>query len=254
MYGGLNGVQPMNDSIMPFVAMILVGGLGKRLRSVVSDRPKPMAMIGSVPFLEILIGSLADKGVRRFVLLTGYKGEMIEKYFRDSDRTGLDIQWCREASPLGTGGAVKNAEQYATDPTLLVNGDTFFDADLEALFAFHRSNNPQITLSLKHVNEVSRYGSVITDENRRVIGFREKEPGEKKPGWINAGLSLLSHDMIHNLPADRAFSMEAEFFPVLAKSGLMMGFPQDRPFFDIGTPQSYEDFKVFVMNKGISIP
>jgi len=231
--------------------MVLAGGLGTRLRSVVSDRPKPLAMIDRVPFLAILMGSLASKGVRRFVLLTGHMGDMIEEYVRDLPREGLDIRCCREESPLGTGGAVKNAEEFATDPTLLVNGDTFFDADVASLFRFHRDQNVRVTLSLRYVGDVSRYGSVSLEKNGLITGFREKEPGVNRPGWVNAGLSLLSYDTIRGLPSGRAFSMEAEIFPALARSGHMAGLPQDGAFFDIGTPESYEAFKAFVEERQI---
>lgn len=239
-------IQFMNEPILPFTAMVLAGGLGTRLRSVVSDRPKPLAMVGHVPFLAILLGSLASKGVRRFVLLTGFMGEMIEEYVRDLSREGLNIRCCREESPLGTGGAVKNAEEFAGDPTLLVNGDTFFDADVASLFRFHCDRNVQVTLSLRYVDDVSRYGSVSVDSNGLITGFREKEPGVCRPGLINAGLSLLSYDTIRRLPSGRAFSMEAELFPELARSGHMAGLRQDGAFFDIGTPESYEAFKAFV--------
>ncbi len=236
----------MNHSSLPFTAMVLAGGLGTRLRSVVSDRPKPMAMVGKVPFLEILLGSLASKGIRRFVLLTGHMGEMIEQHFLDLPKGGVDIQCCREESPLGTGGAIKNAEEFATDPTLLVNGDTFFDADVKSLFYFHRDKNTRVTLSLRHVKDVSRYGSVIVDDNGLVTGFREKEQGVNRAGWINAGLTFLSYDTIQELPAGRSFSMETEIFPELARAGQMAGLPQEGAFFDIGTPESYEAFKAFV--------
>ncbi len=236
----------MPESILPLTAMILAGGLGTRLRSVVADRPKPMALVGNVPFLEILLRSLARKGVRRCVLLTGHMGDVIEEYFRGLPWKGMDIRCCREESPLGTGGAVKNAEAFAVDSTLLVNGDTFFDADVEALFRFHREKNARVTLSLRHVSDVSRYGSVVVDENGLIREFLEKEPGVHRPGLINAGLSLLSYETIQELPSGRAFSMEAEIFPGLARSGLMAGLPQAGAFFDIGTPESYADFTAFV--------
>lgn len=236
----------MSESILPFTAMVLVGGLGTRLRSVVSDRPKPMAMIGRVPFLEILLGYLAREGVRRFVLLTGHMGEMIEKYFQRSFRESVDLRCLREESPLGTGGAVKNAQEFATDPTLLVNGDTFFTADVKSLYRFHRDKNAGVTLSLRYVSDVSRYGSVILDENGMIKGFREKDPGAAGPGWVNAGLSLLSYETIQGLPSGRAFSMESEIFPKLVGAGRMAGLPQDGAFFDIGTPESYEAFKAYV--------
>ncbi|MEI7449058.1 MAG: nucleotidyltransferase family protein [Desulfomonile sp.] len=229
---------------LPFSAFILAGGLGKRLQSVVFDRPKPLAMVNDKPFLEILIESLAHKGVRDFVLLTGYKGDMIENHFMRQRK--LNIRFSHELAPLGTGGAVKNAEEFATDPTLLVNGDTFFDANLEKLHRFHLTKRAGVTLSLVRAENVGRYGSVIIDKNDFVTGFCEKSQESIGPGFINAGLSLLSLKAIRNLPFGKPFSMENEIFPLLAQSREMAGFYQDRPFFDIGTPESYDEFKIFV--------
>jgi D-glycero-alpha-D-manno-heptose 1-phosphate guanylyltransferase len=225
--------------------MILAGGLGTRLRSVVKDRPKPMATIQGVPFLEILIRSLAKKGVQHFVLLTGYQGELIENYFRNRQEPDIRIIMSHESEPLGTGGAVKNAEKFVTDPSLLVNGDTFFDADVKELYRFHVDRDSKVTLSLRQVDDVSRYGSVIIGDNGVITGFREKEPGPGRPGLINAGLSFLSKDFIHSLP-DGPFSMETDIFPKLVGTGEMFGLSQEGSFFDIGTPESYEAFKQFV--------
>jgi D-glycero-alpha-D-manno-heptose 1-phosphate guanylyltransferase len=234
------------DSVeLPFTAFILAGGLGLRLRPVVSDRPKPMAAVGDTPFLEILIDSLARKGVRDFVLLTGFRGEMIEDHFHSLKQDGISIKFSQEAVPMGTGGAVKNAERFATDPTLLVNGDTFFDADLDALYRFYVEKNAQVILSLYEVEDVSRYGSVRVDINGRITGFSEKKQAGGC-GLINAGLSLLSADFIEALP-EGSYSMEQEIFPKLVGTGRMFGLCQDRPFFDIGTPESYEAFNSFVM-------
>lgn len=229
---------------LPFAAFILAGGLGLRLRPVIADRPKPMAAVGDAPFLEMLIDSLARKGVREFVLLTGFRGEMIEDHFRRLKPDGVSIKFSQEAVPLGTGGAVKLAERFATDPTLLVNGDTFFDADLSALLRFHGEKNAQVSLSLYEVEDVSRYGSVNVDNNGRITGFSEKKPSGGR-GLINAGLSLLSADFIKWLP-EGSYSMEQDVFPKFVASGRMFGLCQDRPFFDIGTPESYEAFQAFV--------
>ena len=238
----------MQDAGLPFTALILAGGLGKRLRSVVSDRPKPMAMVRGAPFLEILIDSLAGKGVRQFVLLTGHKGEAIEDHFGAGYRSGIKIVFSHERSPLGTGGAVKNAEAFATDPSLLVNGDTFFDADLRGLLKFHMDTGAEVTLSLFKVEDVSRYGSVVVDRKGMVIGFREKDENVSEPGLINAGLSLISKRLVSSLPGG-SFSMEREIFPSLVGSGKMFGLLQERPFFDIGTPESYEAFKLFMKDR-----
>jgi len=233
------------SSYLPFTAMILAGGLGTRLRSVVNDRPKPMAAIEGVPFLEILIQSLATKGVRDFVFLIGYQAGSIENYFKTHQKRDVKILLSTESEPLGTGGAVKNAERFATDPSLLVNGDTFFDVDVEELYHFHLDRQSTLTLSLHQVDDVSRYGSVIINEHGVITGFREKEPGAGKPGLINAGLSFLAKDFIHSLP-DGPFSMETDVFPKLVGTGQMFGLRQEGPFFDIGTPESYEAFTEFV--------
>ncbi len=229
---------------LPFKAFILAGGLGLRLRQVVSDRPKPMAEIGDAPFLEILIDSLTSKGVREFVLLTGFKGEQIENHFRCLNRNEICIRYSREEVPLGTGGAVKNAERFASDPTLLVNGDTYFDADLDELHRFHVEKQAQVTLSVYEVEDISRYGAVILDDDSRITGFAEKRQSDGR-GLINAGLSLLTADFIASLP-EGSYSMEQDIFTKFLHTGGMFGLRQDKPFFDIGTPESYEAFRGFV--------
>lgn len=234
----------VKDVRLPFTAFVLAGGLGLRLRPVVSDRPKPMAAVGDTPFLKLLIDSLATKGVRDFVLLTGSGGEMIQDYFRVSNADGVSIRFSQEETALGTGGAVKNAERFATDPTLLVNGDTFFDADLEELYAFHARHQAKVTLSLYEVEDVSRYGSVSVDRDGRITGFSEKNQAGGR-GLINAGLSLLAADFVKGLPKG-SYSMEQEIFPRLLSMKGMFGLRQERPFFDIGTPESYEAFNDFV--------
>jgi D-glycero-alpha-D-manno-heptose 1-phosphate guanylyltransferase len=203
-----------------------------------------MALIRGKPFLEILIRSLAMKGVRDFVFLTGYMGEVIEEYFDGFLSNRINIRFSREHSPLGTGGAVKLAAPMAGELSLLVNGDTFLDADLEALVQFHQQKSATVTLSLYPVDDVSSYGSVELDNDGRITGFREKMQGTG-PGLVNAGFSVLSKEFIQSLP-DGTFSMEREVFPVLVKSGKMFGFCGDRPFFDIGTPDSYREFETFV--------
>jgi D-glycero-alpha-D-manno-heptose 1-phosphate guanylyltransferase len=233
--------------------MILAGGLGTRLRPVVSDRPKPLASVRDVPFLEILVSSLAHKGVRDFVLLTGYMGEMIEEHFREKPIDGTRVRFSREDEPLGTGGAVRNAARFATDPTLLVNGDTFFDADPGLLYEFHREKRSKVTLSLIRVDDVSRYGAVIIDEEGRVNGFREKEAENAGPGYVNAGLSLLSLEFIRELPDLGGFSMERDLFPSTALSGSMFGLAQEGAFFDIGTPESYDAFGKYLEKKGFGV-
>jgi D-glycero-alpha-D-manno-heptose 1-phosphate guanylyltransferase len=236
----------MTNNHLPFTAMILVGGLGTRLRSVVSDRPKPLAMVGDVPFLQILIDSLVHKGVRDFVLLAGYMSNMIESSIGSRYQRKLNVRFSLEERPLGTGGAVRNAAGFATDPTLLVNGDTFFDADLGKLYDYHKGSKGEVTLSLLEVNDASRYGSVLVDSSGRITGFKEKAEGSSGVGLINGGLSFLSRDFILGLPEGESFSMERDIYPSFVQTGKMFGLMQQAPFFDIGTPESYEAFQRFV--------
>ncbi|MGD9817313.1 MAG: sugar phosphate nucleotidyltransferase, partial [Desulfomonilaceae bacterium] len=119
---------------LPITAFILAGGMGSRLKPVVWDRPKPLAPIGQKPFLEILIDSIIRKGIQSIVLLTGFMSEQIEDFVLKYGAADISIVISREESPLGTGGAVKNAQEFATDPTLLVNGDTYFEADIAGLY------------------------------------------------------------------------------------------------------------------------
>jgi D-glycero-alpha-D-manno-heptose 1-phosphate guanylyltransferase len=232
-------------SELPFCAFVLAGGLGTRLRQVVADRPKPLALVHGTPFLELLLNSLAHKGVREFVLLTGYKGDMIEEHFSSYKASGITIRFSPEETPLGTGGAVRHAVRFATEPCLLVNGDTFFDADLDDLLGFHRQNRADVTLSLHEVEDVGRYGSVIIDSAGVITRFCEKDEAKKGCGLINAGVSLLSKAFIASLPSG-PFSMERDIFPSLVGTGRLCGLPQQGAFFDIGTPESYASFQDFV--------
>lgn len=240
------GMTDLIAQPFPFSAFLLAGGIGSRLKTVVSDRPKPMALIGDQPFLEILIESLAQKGVWRIVLLTGYMSEHIETFARKYRSSNISLEISRETAPLGTGGAVKNAQQFATNPTLLVNGDTYFDADIERLFEFHNKTDAIVTLSLCKVPDVSRYGSVLLKPSGMIQEFQEKSESSDVPGLINAGFSMVSYDLISNLPENKVFSMEKDIFPSLVSGGQMYGLEQAGAFFDIGTPHSYAEFIEFI--------
>jgi D-glycero-alpha-D-manno-heptose 1-phosphate guanylyltransferase len=234
---------------LPLTAFMLAGGLGTRLRQVVSDRPKPMALVQGTPFLELVMKSLFSKGVTRFVLLVGHMAETIENYFAGWNTPCVNVLFSREHSPLGTGGAVKHAERFATDPTLLVNGDTYYDADLDDLLRLHQSKPAAATLCLMPVQDARRYGAVDVDASGKVLGFHEKRESNTGPGVINAGCSLLAEEFIHGLPHGRAFSMEREAFPKLAARGRLFGLCRKRAFFDIGTPESYGEFQRFVQDR-----
>jgi NDP-sugar pyrophosphorylase family protein len=243
-------VQPMSET----VGAILAGGLGTRLRSVVSDRPKVLAAVRGRPFLAYLLDQLAEAGMRRVVLLTGYRSEQIEDEFGDSFQ-GLKLEYSAETAPLGTAGALRLASPKlfaetaagaaaTADNVLLMNGDSYCAADLAAFRAFHERQAALASLVLTRVEETSRFGRVETAGDRRVERFLEKQAAGG-PGWINAGIYLIDRTLVAEIPEGRAVSIEREVFPGWAKRGILRGFPGTGQFLDIGTPESYraaEDF------------
>jgi D-glycero-alpha-D-manno-heptose 1-phosphate guanylyltransferase len=224
-------------------AAILAGGLGTRLRSVVADRPKVLAAVRGKPFLAYLLDCLADVGVDRVVLCTGYMGDLVRETFGDSYRS-LQILYSQEPYQLGTGGALGLALPLLHDKTILVmNGDSFCQADLAQFWAWHRERSAQASLLLTQVPDTSRYGRVQTDEAGAVWKFEEK--GDTRgPGWINAGIYAIERALLESIPSDCAVSLERDLFPQWIGRGLY-GYPNSGQFLDIGTPESYAIAEAF---------
>jgi NDP-sugar pyrophosphorylase family protein len=224
-------------------AAILAGGLGTRLRSVVSDRPKVLAPVAGRPFLTHLLDQLESAGVREVTLLTGFAAEMLHAEFGDRYRS-LRLNHSRESEPLGTGGALRLALPFLNQGTiLLLNGDSFCEVNLAALLAQHRRTSADATLTLAEVPDGSRFGRVIQAANGRVERFVEKG-GAAEPGWINAGIYLFTRDVLEAIPAGRSVSLERDVLPGLVDSGRVFGFPGGR-FIDIGTPESFAAAEAF---------
>jgi D-glycero-alpha-D-manno-heptose 1-phosphate guanylyltransferase len=224
-------------------AIVLAGGMGTRLREVVADRPKVLADVAGRPFLTRLLDQLAAAGVASVVLSTGYMAEMIEAKIGTQYR-GLPVRYSRENEPLGTGGALRLAlDKTRSDPLLALNGDSFCDANILELRAFHRQKHARATLLLTSVQDTSRFGRVEADANGAVTRFEEKG-GAGVPGWINAGIYCLAREVISSIPVGRAVSMENEIFPTLIGAGLC-GFHVRGAFIDIGTPHSYAEAERF---------
>ncbi len=227
----------------PLDTIILAGGMGRRLRQVVADRPKVLADVAGRPFLTRLLDQLLAADVASVVLSTGYMAEMIEAKI-GTHYHRLPIRYSRETEPLGTGGALRLALQKTrSDPLLALNGDSFCDADIRELCAFHHQKKARATLLLTSVQDTSRFGSVETDANGAVIRFEEKG-GASTPGWINAGVYCLAREVISSIPAGRAVSIEHEIFPKLMGAGLY-GIRVRGAFIDIGTPHSYAEAERF---------
>jgi len=218
-------------------AFILCGGLGTRLRSVIQDRPKPMALVAGKPFLEYLLCFFRRYGFNDIILSTGYRGEFFADYFGDGSAWQLKIRYSHETMPLGTGGALKLAEPLLRDEAVLVaNGDSFFDADLTRLLAAHAHAGALATLALAQVADTERYGAVTIDDRGCITAFNEKAAAG--PGVINGGIYLIHSFLLARIPAAQMVSLEREVFPSLIGDAFY-GVPFNGYIVDIGTAESY---------------
>lgn len=231
-------------------AIILAGGLGTRLRSLVKDRPKPMAEIeADKPFLAYQIDYLRQYDVTEIVLCVGYMWENVRAYFGDGEKFGVKIFYAVEEELLGTGGAIKNAEKFIDAPFLVLNGDSFFEADIDAMAKFHfakkaSDENYFGTMALTTVDDRSSFGSIDLDEENLITAFNEKDPELTSPGLINAGVYLLEPKILEKIPSGRKVSIEKEIYPDLLQNELHIGGFKSNVFFvDIGTPEGFYKFK-----------
>lgn len=221
--------------------VILVGGKGTRLRSVVPEQPKPLAPVAGHPFLEWLLRGLYRQGVRRVVLSTGQWAEQIDAFaaqiraMRDPD---LDLECVRDPRPMGTGGALRNAlSAVRTNPVLAMNGDSYCAFDLSDLARAHVKRRARASLVLTRVADTSRFGSVTLDGDDRILDFHEKSRSAG-PGLVNAGVYLLEREALEEIASDREVSLERDVLPGWV-GGALYGVEVEGPFIDIGTPESY---------------
>lgn len=223
-------------------AILLAGGLGTRLRAVVSDRPKPMALIGDKPFMEYVVHELSLHGITNIIFAVGYKGSMVEEYFKDGSGFGVSVSYAYEEELLGTAGAIKNAGQYVTDDQFFVlNADTFYQMDYGRLAKVMEEGSLDMALVLREVPDISRYGAAVL-ENGRLTGFNEKSE-EKRPGTINGGVYLMKRELLSRIPAGKV-SLEQEMIPEWMKAGAALGgIVNDGYFIDIGVPEDYYKFQ-----------
>lgn len=222
-------------------AIVLAGGLGTRLAARLNNVPKPMAPVAGRPFLEILLGQLRRAGCARVVLSVGHLHSVIENHF-GSDFHGLRVEYAIESAPLGTGGAIRAALEKVTEDSILVlNGDTFLDADYGAMLRYHRQEAAPLTLAVTRLPDVSRYGGVVIEgsgEGLHVTGFHEK--GRTGAGWINAGAYALPRDLRWPAELPQRFSFETDFLAPQIKSLAPAAFPVTGFFLDIGVPEDLD--------------
>jgi mannose-1-phosphate guanylyltransferase len=225
-------------------AIILVGGEGRRLRPLTDTRPKPMMPLVDRPFVAHQLDGLRRFGVTDVIFSCGYRPEALEQHFGDGTGIGMRLRYVVDPEPLGTAGAVKNAEPLLRgERTLVLNGDILTDLDLADLLDHHVAASAAGTLALTPVEDPSRYGLVRLHPDRTVKAFLEKpqrsELRDGEPFLINAGTYLLEREALDMIPAAASCSIERDIFPVLAAAGRLTGHPSDCYWLDIGTPESY---------------
>ncbi|WP_077612312.1 nucleotidyltransferase family protein [Clostridium sp. Marseille-P2415] len=222
-------------------AVLLAGGLGTRLRSVVSDRPKPMALIEEKPFMEYVVMELRKHGVTEIIFAVGYKGSMVEEYFKNGSEWGIRVSYAYEEELLGTAGAIKNAGQKVTEDRFLVlNADTFYQIDYTRLMTLSEERGLDMALVLREVPDVSRYGQAVLEDGW-LTAFDEKTE-EKRRGTINGGVYLMNRSLLDAIPKGKV-SLEHDMIPKWLSGGKKLGgFVNDGYFIDIGIPEDYYRF------------
>lgn len=221
--------------------IILAGGLGTRLKNVVSDVPKCMAPVAGKPFLHFVIEYLLSQGVEKFIFAVGYKSHVIVDYVNDQYPL-LNKQFSIEDEPLGTGGAIKQACGLASEKNVLVlNGDTLFKINVEQLLSFHNNKGADCTLALKPMQDVNRYGVVELNDDLSISAFKEKQP--YKAGLINGGVYVLNVKGFLAEALPQKFSFEKDYLEQFFEKRKMYGLIQDEYFIDIGIPEDYERAK-----------
>jgi D-glycero-alpha-D-manno-heptose 1-phosphate guanylyltransferase len=219
-------------------AIVLAGGLGTRLARVTRDIPKPMAPIGSRPFLAYLLDYLQEQGIEEIVLAVSYKWEVIQQYF-GSEYRGIPLSYSVEGKPLGTGGAIRQALQsIADDEVVVLNGDTLFCIDLKSMETNHMSCGTHLSIGLKQVVDSGRFGNVEVSANGVISSFKEKSTGDG--GWINGGVYILNRDLFADMPMPEKFSFEQDLMEPNIARIQPQAFLSDAYFIDMGIPEDYE--------------
>jgi D-glycero-alpha-D-manno-heptose 1-phosphate guanylyltransferase len=229
--------------------IILAGGMGTRLRTVLTDLPKPMALINGKPFLHYLLEWLSGYPVNKFIISVGYKAEFIINYFGSSFKD-IPIEFAIEKKPLGTGGAIMFAiKNTTTSNVIIVNGDTYFPIDISGFYNKHIINNYLISVALKQMVNFDRYGSVEC-KGETIVGFNEKKNCDK--GLINGGIYIVNKQFLEKRQFPEVFSFEKDVLENGVRSSELKGSVFDTSFIDIGIPEDYYRAESILLNKAVN--
>jgi D-glycero-alpha-D-manno-heptose 1-phosphate guanylyltransferase len=240
----------MPDCMRDVTGVVLAGGLGTRLRTVVDDRPKVLAEVNGRPFLSYILDQIDAGGMKRIVLCLGYLGEQIREQF-GSCYGNVEIVYSQETELLGTAGALRLAlPLLETEVACVMNGDSYCDLDLVDFWTWHEQKRASVSLVLAAKSDTSRYGTVEIDGDDRIMRFAEKDP-VGRAGWINAGVYLLPYQLIQEIPENEPVSLERDILTRSIGRG-MCGYRVETRFIDIGTPASYRRAEQFFSSHPLS--
>lgn len=241
---------------MPMKGVILVGGLGTRLRPLTCNTPKPMIPLANCPFIEHMIVRLRDQGLDEIILAVRYLADQFRQTLGDGQRLGVKLHIIEEKEALGTAGAVKNVEHLLSGDTFVFNGDVLTDLDLRAMLAFHRERQSKTTIALTPVDDPTQFGLVEMDETQRIERFLEKpRPEDVRTNLINAGTYIIHSEVFRYVPPNEFYMFERGLFPVLLQTGdPMFGYPTRDYWTDIGRPNQYLSVNHDILTGRITLP
>ncbi|MGB9612730.1 MAG: sugar phosphate nucleotidyltransferase [Candidatus Margulisiibacteriota bacterium] len=241
-------------------AIIIAGGLGTRLRPLTYNTPKPIVPVANRPFVVHQIELLRRHGIKEIILNLHYLSEAIKKILEEGKEWGVKIYYSVETTPLGTAGAVKNAEEYFDEEELLVfNGDILTDINVSQIIEYHKKKKARVTLTLTRVEDPTAYGLILIDDDRKVIRFIEKPSWEQISTYagantINAGIYILDPKIFKDVPRGVEYSFERQLFPSLLEQGEpIYGFISDRYWIDIGNPVQYRQAHEAILRNEVAI-
>lgn len=241
-----------NTSLESIDAIILCGGLGKRLRPIIYDRPKVLAKIGDTTFLDILINNVSSHRLKNMILCIGHLKDHIKRhfgYYCNNCHNDYNIVFSEEEKPLGTGGAIKNAESLIkSDHFIVMNGDSICNTDFREFLNFHIHKNALLSMVLTRSNIYQDFGNIILDDSQMIVNYQEKmidknKEADKYGHLINAGIYIMQKDIFSYMPNIDQFSLEYDFFPKLIGNtkDKCFGFITESELIDIGTPERYKE-------------
>jgi len=222
-------------------ALFLAGGKGTRLRPLTDNLPKPMVPLMGRPLLERNMVKLKECGVDEIILSTCYKPQKIEEYFGDGTKLGLKIHYICEDIPLGTGGAIKNTEEFFNDTFIIFNADILSEINIKDMMKFHKEKDAAVTIAVTKVENPSVYGVIEYNEDLYAESFTEKpKPSQVKSNYINAGIYIFEPDVLKEIPDSQVVSIERETYPLLLEKGYPIAvYKSDAYWMDIGTVEKY---------------